>query len=264
MGEARQEFVVDLPLYSGPFRLLADLIFEQKLDVCDLPVARVTEAFLARGMEALDTWSMEEATWFLAVCAALLELKVGRLLPRAVVETEEDLLGGASPDLVYARSLELAAFRRVSTWLAEQMDRAALMTPRRAGPPPEFAHLYPDVMEKLTAELLRGTAVAALAPLPGVDLSHVTPIRASLADALRDVEDRLVRMGEARFSELVEDRPERIEVVVRFLALLELYRDGKVDLTQAELFGDIRVRWQGAMEDEPRPAARSETTTTGG
>src|SRR6266571_8793825 len=169
MSDERQEFVVDLPLYSGPFRLLADLIFEQKLDVCDLPVARVTEAFLTRGLEELATWNLEEATWFLAVCAALLELKVGRLLPRPVVETEEDLLGGASPDLVYARSLELAAFRRVSEWLAGQLERAALMTPRNAGPPAEFAHLYPDVMEKMTPELLQETAAAALAPLPGVD-----------------------------------------------------------------------------------------------
>lgn len=268
MNEARQEFVVDLPLYSGPFRLLADLIFEQKLDVCDLPVARVTEAFLTRGLEALPMWNLEEATWFLAVCAALLELKVGRLLPRAVVETEEDLLGGASPDLVYARSLELAAFRRVSTWLAGQMERADLMSPRNAGPPAEFAHLYPDVMEKLTVELLKEAAAAALAPLPGVDLSHVTPIRASLADALRDMQDRLVRLGEAKFSDLLTDRQERIEVVMRFLALLELYRDGKVDLAQAELFGDIRVRWQGgaeSVEDERRPAApKPAPTTTGG
>jgi segregation and condensation protein A len=272
VSEARQEFVVDLPLYAGPFRLLADLIFEQKLDVCDLPVARVTEAFLGRGLEELATWNLEEATWFLAVCAALLELKVGRLLPRPVVETEEDLLGGASPDLVYARSLELAAFRRVSEWLAEQMERAALMTPRSAGPPAEFAHLYPDVMEKMTLELLQETAAAALAPLPGVDLSHVTPIRVSLADALREVQDRLVRMGEARFSELLADRPERIDVVVRFLALLELYRDGKIDLTQAELFGDIRVRWQGAVGSGGQPGAAErepgnaepEMTTTGG
>jgi segregation and condensation protein A len=272
VSEARQEFVVDLPLYAGPFRLLADLIFEQKLDVCDLPVARVTEAFLTRGLEELATWNLEEATWFLAVCAALLELKVGRLLPRPVVETEEDLLGGASPDMVYARSLELAAFRRVSGWLAEQMELAALMTPRSAGPPAEFAHLYPDVMEKMTLELLQETAAAALAPLPGVDLSHVTPIRVSLADALREVQDRLVRVGEARFSELLADRPERIDVVVRFLALLELYRDGKIDLTQAELFGDIRVRWQGAVGSGGQPGAAErrpgnaepEMTTTGG
>jgi segregation and condensation protein A len=119
----------------------------------------------------------------------------------------------------------------------------------------------------MTLQLLQETAAAALASPPGVDLSHVTPIRATLADALRDVQARLIRVGEARFSELVAEQAERIDVVVRFLALLELYRDGKVDLTQAELFGDIRVRWQGARfdHDAPRPAApEPETTTTGG
>ena len=271
INDDRQEFVVDLPLYSGPFRLLADLIFEQKLDVCDLPVARVTEAFLSRGLEALPSWSLEEATWFLAVCAALLELKVGRLLPRPVVETEEDLLGGASPDLVYARSIELAAFRRVAVWVGGAMEEAALMTPRSAGPPAEFAHLYPDVMEKLTPELLREAAAAVLSPHPSVDLSHVTPIRASLADALRDVQHQLSRMGEARFSELLAAGAERIEVVMRFLALLELYREGKVGLSQAELFGDIRVRWQGPPRSDTEPAVPQPeveesglTTTTGG
>ena len=271
MSDGRQEFVIDLPLYSGPFRLLADLIFEQKLDVCDLPVARVTEAFLARGLEALPAWDLEEATWFLAVCAAMLELKVGRLLPRPVVETEEDLLGGASPDLVYARSLELAAFRRMAGWLAEAMEEAALRAPRTAAPPPEFAHLYPDVMEKATPELLREAAAALLAPGPGVDLSHVTPIRTSLADALREIQLRLSEVRETRFSDLLAVGSERIEVVMRFLALLELYREGKVDLSQAELFGDIRVRWQGTppAASQPRtaeaqPEPEGSLTATGG
>jgi segregation and condensation protein A len=262
MNDARQEFVVDLPLYSGPFRLLADLIFEQKIDVCDLPVARVTETFLARGLEALEAWNVEEATWFLAVCAALLELKVGRLLPRAVIETEEDLLGGASPDLVYARSLELAAFRKVAERLAEMVERASLMAPRSAGPPAEFVHLYPDVMEKVTAEVLRATAALALAPVPGLDLSHVTSIRASLSEALFEVQQHLSRAGEARFSDLVGRGAERIQVVVRFLALLELYREGKIGLSQAELFGDIQVKWHAGGPAEPALAA--DLATNGG
>lgn len=266
MSDQREEFEVELPLYSGPFRLLADLIFEQKLDVCDLPVAQVTEAFLARGLEALERWDLEEATWFLAVCAALLELKVGRLLPRTVIETEEDLLGGASPDLVYARSLELAAFRRIAGTLAQIMEGAALMSPRMAAPPTEFTHLYPDVMEKVTPQILQEAAAALIGPVPGLDLSHVTPIRASLADTLREVQEHLSQVREARFSDLLGDRTERIDVVMRFLALLELYRDGKVGLSQAHLFGDIQVRWQDGSpgESQPQVETRMTTTMTGG
>ena len=225
--------------------MLAGLIVEQKLDVCDVPMSKVTEAFLARGIDAMATWSLEETTWFVATCAALLELKVGRLLPRAVpAETEEDLLDGVSPDLLYARSLELAAFRRVAEQLEELMASAALMVPRTAAPPSEFAHLYPDVMEKVTPEALHKVAAVLLAPRRDLDLSHVTPIRASLSDAMSEMQDRLQRSGEVRFSELVEERAERIDIVIRFLALLELYREGKVDLSQAERFGDIRIRWE--------------------
>jgi segregation and condensation protein A len=239
------DFAVQLPVFSGPFKLLADLILEQRVDVCDVPVARVTEAYLERGLAGLEDWSLEEATWFLAVCAVLLELKVGRLLPRPAVETEEDLLGGASPDLVYARSLELAAFRELAEDVATRMADASLMVPRSAGPPPEFAHLYPDLLEHVTAEDLRRAAALVLAPPRPVDLSHVTPIRATVLEAVEAVRTRLMATPVASFRELLADCEERIEVVVRFLALLELYREGKVELQQARVFGEIEVRWQG-------------------
>jgi len=93
-------FAVELPVFSGPFRLLADLIVDQKIDVCDVPVSRVTERFVAQGVEQARGWTLDECSWFVAVCALLLELKVGRLLPKAVADSEEDLLGGTSPDLL--------------------------------------------------------------------------------------------------------------------------------------------------------------------
>jgi segregation and condensation protein A len=245
MSESSAEFVIDLPLFSGPFRLLADLILEQRMDVCDVPVARVTDGFIQYGAERLDGWSLEEATWFLAVCAVLLELKVGRLLPRPPADTEEELTGGASPDLVYARSLELAAFRKVALVLSELTDVAALSVPSTAGPPRELAHLYPDPMEKVDAGILVSFAATILAPVPDLDLSHVTPIRVTLDEGLRAVQAHLAINRNARFRELLADCEQRIEVVVRFLALLELYREGKVELSQADVFGDIEVRWQG-------------------
>lgn len=245
MSEGRPDagFAVELPVFVGPFRLLADLLLEQKIDVCDVPIATVTERFLAHAREA-EGWSLEEATWFLAVCAILLELKVARLMPRHEAVDEEDLLG-VSPDLVYARSLELAAFRRVTVWIGRRLEEEARSFPREAGPPPEFAHLYPDVLEKVAPQDLARLAAALLRPPPVLDLSHVTPIRYTMAEAVRAVREHLARRREARFRELVADCHERIQVVVRFLALLELYREGKVELRQAETFGEIEVRWEG-------------------
>jgi segregation and condensation protein A len=236
------EFPVDLPVFRGPFRLLAELILDRKMDVCDVPVARVTEDFLARAEEA-EGWTLEEATWFLAICAVLLELKVGRLFPSKREPDEEDLLGG-SPDLAFARGLELTAFRRIATMLAERFEDGALRFPREAGPAEEFRDLYPDLLERVTPDALAATAAGLFRP-PSVDLSHVTPIRATVAEALQTVQRRMIRRGEARFRDLVRDCKERIHVVVRFLAILELHAQGRVTLRQARTFGEIEVRWEG-------------------
>jgi segregation and condensation protein A len=241
-ADAGGRFTVELPVFAGPFRLLADLILEQKVDVCDVSIGRVTDLYLSYSKRA-ENWTLEEATWFLAACAVLLELKVGRLMPRPEVLDEEDMLG-VSPDLAYARSLELAAIRRVAGDLARAMEKEALHHPRGAGPSPEFAHLYPDVLERVSAQDLGGIAATLLRP-PSLDLYHVTPIRYSMEDAVSAVTDALGRLGRASFRDLVADCEERIHVVVRFLALLELYREGKVGLAQAETFGEIDVEWRG-------------------
>ena len=239
------EFPVELPVFNGPFRILAELLLDRTIDVCDVPVARVTERFLEHAEEA-EGWSLEEATWFLATCAVLLEIKVGRLLPKPARLDDEDLMGG-SPDIAYARSLELAAFRNVGRWLAEKLTEGAKYHPREAGPAREFAHLYPDLMERVTPDALAEAAAALLRPPPTVDLSHVAPIRASVAEALETVVAHLVDASKktTRFRELVSDCREPIHVVVRFLALLELYKEGRVGLRQAENFGEIEVRWKG-------------------
>jgi segregation and condensation protein A len=235
-------FAVDLPVFTGPFRLLADLILEQKVDVCDVAIATVTDRYLDHAKEA-QRWDLEEATWFLAICAMLLELKVGRLMPRHTEQDEEDLLG-ASPDLAYARSLELAAFRKVAVELARRLEGEAGFFARDVGPGPEFSHLYPDPMNAVFAEDIARVAAQLLRPPPTLDLSHVTPIRYSVEDAMTAVRERMEGFGRpASFRDLVADCADRIHVVVRFLAILELYREGKVELQQGPTFGEVEVEW---------------------
>jgi segregation and condensation protein A len=243
--DAGAGFSVAIPVFAGPFRLLADLILEQKVDVCDVPIASVTDAFLAHAKDA-DRWDLDQATWFLAICAMLLELKVARLTPRYTDLDEEDLVGG-SPDLLYARSIELRAFRKVAVELARRLEDEAGFFTRDVGPGPEFSHLYPDPMERITAVEMARTAAQLLRPPPTLDLSHVTPIRYTVADAMSAVQERFVTIGgrPASFRDLVADCEDRIHVVVRFLAILELYREGKVELQQAATFGEIEVEWRG-------------------
>jgi segregation and condensation protein A len=245
-SDAAAGFSIALPVFAGPFRLLVDLIMEQKVDVCDVPIASVTDAFLEHAKDA-ERWNLEEATWFLAICAVLLELKVARLTPKHPDVDEEDLVGG-SPDLLYARSIELRAFRAVAVELARRLEDEAGYFTRDAGPGPEFSHLYPDPMERVTAATLARMAAQLLRPPPTLDLSHVTPIRYTVADAMNAVEGRFVEFGgrrQASFRDLVADCEDRIHVVVRFLAILELYREGKVELQQAATFGEIEVEWRG-------------------
>jgi segregation and condensation protein A len=237
-------FAIELPVYTGPFRLLAELIMAQKVDVCDIAVATVTDRYLEH-VKQRDRWNLEEATWFLAICAVLLELKVSRLTPKHTELDEDDLLGG-SPDLAYARSLELAAFRKVALELARRLEDEAGYFARDVGPGPEFSHLYPDPMEHLRVDQLASMAAALLRPPPTLDLSHVTPVRYTVAEAMTTLEERITSFGVgATFRDLVADCDERIHVVVRFLAILELYREGKVELAQARTFGDIEVAWTG-------------------
>src|SRR5206468_12314790 len=186
--DAGDGFAVEVPGFSGPFRLLADLILEQKIDVCDVPIASVTDGFLGHTKDA-ERWSLEEATWFLAICAVLLELKVARLTPQPTELDEEDLVGG-SPDLLYARSIELRAFRAVAVQLARRLEDEAAFFTRDIGPGSEFSRLYPDPMSTVTAADLAATAAQLLRPAPALDLSHVTPIRYTVPAAMEAVQER--------------------------------------------------------------------------
>jgi segregation and condensation protein A len=243
-GATSTTFAVELPVFTGPFSLLTDLILEQKVDVCDVRISAVTERFLAHVRDA-DAWNLEEATWFLAICAVLLELKVARLTPKHTELDEEDLLGG-SPDLVYARSLELAAFRRIAIEIARRLEDEAGYFARDVGPGPEFSHLYPDPLTGVQSSEIASIAAQLLRPPPTLDLSHVTPVRYTVAEAMTTLQDRISTIaGGATFRDLVADCEERIHVVVRFLAILELYREGKVELAQADTFGEIEVAWAG-------------------
>ena len=244
-GMAATGFAVEVPGFDGPFRLLADLILDQKIDVCDVPIATVTDGFLRYAKETA-AWNLEEATWFLAICAVLLELKVSRLTPKQTELDEEDLLGG-SPDLAYARSIELRAFRKVALELTRRLEDEAGYFARDIGPGPEYAHLYPDPMTSVAAGDLAALAAQLLRPPPTVDLSHVTPIRYTVSEAMTAVQEHFASFEgrQASFRDLVADCEDRIHVVVRFLAILELYREGKVELQQAPTFGEIEVEWTG-------------------
>ncbi|MBV9660482.1 MAG: segregation/condensation protein A, partial [Acidimicrobiales bacterium] len=226
-------YTVSTPVFEGPFDLLLHLITRQQVDIWEVSLSEIVDDYVATLVEMRAALDLEVATEFLLIASVLLELKARRLLPgRDDVELEEELALWEERDLLLARLLECKTFKDAATALYRTMESAGRSWPRVAGLEEPFAQLVPDVLAGVTADQLRDVMNGLLAPKPGAKLllDHVAPIRASVGDAVSELVDELPRAGSITFARLTDGLVERLEVIVRFLALLELYKQGAVDL----------------------------------
>jgi len=238
--------------YEGPFELLLQLILAEEVDLYEVSLARIVDAYLAE-IERLQALDLDVATEFLLIAATLVELKARRLLPgRADVDLDEELGLWEERDLLLARLLECKTFKDVSQVFSHLADEADLAGHAAVGPDERFADLAPDLMAGITPLRLREAAERALAskPTPRIDLYHVAPIRLSVADALVELAFELPRAGRITFSRLTSDLAERLEVIVRFLAVLELYKQGMLEVDQTDRLGDITIEWTGPSDPD--------------
>ena len=238
-------YAVSTPVYEGPFDLLLHLILQEEVDIHLVSLSRIVEAYLAE-LEKMKSLDLEVATEFLLIAATLIDLKTRRLLPSSDDgELDEELALWEERDLLLARLLDCKTFKDVATVMHDLIERAELAHPRMAGPDERFESLLPDLLEGVTPARVRRAFLRATEPKApvSIDLYHVAPIRVSVADALEELVRVLPERGSVTFRELVAGIADRIEVVVRFLAILELFKQGRVDLAQAERFGDISVQW---------------------
>jgi segregation and condensation protein A len=245
-------YQVQTPVFDGPFDLLLHLILRDQVDLYEVSLASVVEAYLAE-LERMESLDLEVATEFLLIAATLVELKARRLLPGdADVDLDDELALWEERDLLLARLLECKTFKDASAVLAGLAEVAARSWPRRAGLEDAFLDLTPDVLDGVTPDDLRAAFLRASAPrpVPRVVLDHVAPIGLSVAEAVAELVDELPRVGVVSFRSLTASLVERLEVVVRFLAILEMCKQGLVDLHQAERCGDIRITWCGADDAE--------------
>ena len=248
----RTPFAVTLENFSGPFDLLLSLIAKHKLDITEVALAQVTDEFIAH-LAGQGEWDLEQASEFLVVAATLLDLKAARLLPRGSVEDEEDLELLEARDLLFARLLQYRAYKEVAADLGERWATGARSYPRSVTLEPHFAALLPELVMRVTPERLAEIAAAAFAPKPGppqVDLGHlhapVVPVREQAALLV----DRLRRVRSTSFRALTADAESLAVVVSRFLALLELFREGAIAFDQVRPLGELTVRWSGSEEGE--------------
>ena len=240
-------YAVSTPVFEGPFDLLLHLISNQQVDVHEVSLSAIVEAYVAE-LEHLRL-DLDQSSEFLLIAAILIELKAKRLLPRPEgVDLDDELALWEERDLLLARLLECKTFKDAAGSLAALAETAALSWPRRVGPDERFAGLVPDLLAGVNPERLKRAFERATAPKPTpvVDLSHVTPIRISVADAVLELCHELPRIGRVTFRRLTADLVERVDIVVHFLAVLELYKQGLIELDQAATFADLSITWAGA------------------
>jgi segregation and condensation protein A len=245
-------FEVSLVNFTGPFDLLLGLITKRELDITEIALAEVTDEFIShiRRIQAEQgSWALDEASEFLVVAATLLDLKAARLLPRGEVEDDEDIALLEARDLLFARLLQYKAFKEISRQLAERFEVEGDRYPRDAPLEPQFAAMLPELIWQTTAEQLAALAAGALRPretaAPEVRVDHLHGTTVSIREQA-DLMGALLRgSGPLSFRELTADAAGTLVVVVRFLALLEMFRDAVIDFEQESPLGELRVRWSG-------------------
>lgn len=247
-----QGFAVRVGDFEGPLDLLLSLIAKHKLELTTLALHAVTDDFIAYINAQGDEWSLDEATEFLVVAATLLDLKASRLLPGDETEDEEDLALLEARDLLFSRLLQYRAYKEMSARFGEVLHGPQARFPRESGPGPELRDMLPEVELRLTPEDLAALAVRAMTPVPQpmVSVDHIHAAVVSVREQAALLVGRLQRRRSLTFRSMVADAPDRTHVVVRFLALLELFREGLVAFEQAAPMADLLIRWTGTDDAE--------------
>jgi segregation and condensation protein A len=246
---AESDFSVSLDVFEGPFDLLLSLISKHKLDITEIALSVVTDDFI--GYIKRLGGDLEKTTHFLLVASTLLDLKTARLLPQGDVEDEEDLALLEARDLLFARLMQYRAFKQAAARFEERLGAEARRYPRSVSLDPRFADLLPEVIVSIGPAELARLAGAAMEPkpVPILSLAHLHAPQVSVREQAHLVVDRLRRERSATFRALVADA-DLPTTVARFLAVLELFREGVVTFEQASPLGDLYLRWTGDDESD--------------
>ena len=243
---------VATPVFQGPFDLLLHLILQDQVDLYEVRLADIVDAYLAQ-LERMEVMDLELATEFLLIAATLIELKSKRLLPDdGDIDLDDELALWEERDLLLSRLVECKTFKDAAAAMATIANEAGRSYPRTAGVEEHFLGVLPDLLAETSPDDLRTAFLRAVAPrpVPRVHIDHIHQIRVTVTDAVAELLDELPRLGRATFAELTSDLVERLEVVVRFLAVLELYKQGWIDLQQPDSLGALLVVWTGRPDDD--------------
>ena len=238
-------FAVSLPVFEGPFDLLLSLIARKKLDITEVALAQVTDEFIAFMQACPD---LSRTTEFLVVAATLLDMKAAHLLPRVEEEDNASEADLEARDLLFSRLLQYRAFKEASKDIAMRMAQFGAYVPRESVLEPHFASILPELLWRTSPHELAQLAAHALVSSPptGVEIRHLHDPLVPVHEQVTVVSTMLARAGAMTFRDLVADAPTRAVIVSRFLALLELFRQGAVEFTQEGALASLTISWRHA------------------
>jgi segregation and condensation protein A len=248
-------FSVHLSNFDGPFDLLLQLISRHKLDITEVSLSLVTDEFIAyiRSLEVSgEGWRLDQATEFLVVAATLLDLKAARLLPSGEVEDEEDLALLEARDILFARLLQYRAFKEIAASFQTMIESADKNFPRVVALDPALSALLPEVLIGVGPERFAAIAERVLTPKtpPVVAIEHLHMAMVSVSEQSRLVVEALRHSKTLSFRSLCHDADSTLVVVARFLALLDLYRQGNLRFNQVIALGELQISWTGSDEGD--------------
>ena len=250
-------FSLHLDNFDGPFDLLLQLISRHKMDITDIALGTVTDEFISyiKQLENSENgWDLDKTTEFLVVAATLLDLKAAKLLPSGQIDDEADLALLEARDLLFARLLQYRAFKELSAIFAERIEREEKSFARLVALEPHFAQLLPEVLIGVGSQRFAAIANRVLTPktTPTFSIEHIHRPLVSVAEQALKVVEHLRRASRVTFRALIADADSTLVVVARFLALLELYKEGVVRFEQVISLGELQISWVGTAQGEVR------------
>ena len=248
-------FSVHLSNFDGPFDLLLQLISRHKLDITEVSLSLVTDEFIAyiRALELSgEGWRLDQATEFLVVAATLLDLKAARLLPSGEVEDEEDLALLEARDILFARLLQYRAFMEIASSFQTMIEAADKAFPRVVALDAALSALLPEVLIGVGPERFAAIAERVLTPKspPVVAIEHLHMALVSVSEQSKLVVEALRHSKTMSFRSLCHDADSTMVVVARFLALLDLYRQGNLRFNQVIALGELQISWTGSADGD--------------
>lgn len=250
-------FSLHLDNFDGPFDLLLQLISRHKMDITEIALGTVTNEFISyiKQLENSENgWDLDKTTEFLVVAATLLDLKAAKLLPSGQIDDEADLALLEARDLLFARLLQYRAFKELSAIFAGRIEREEKSFARLVALEPHLAQLLPEVLIGVGAQRFAAIANRVLTPktTPTFSIDHLYQPLVSVAEQALKVVEHLRRVSRVTFRALIADADSTLVVVARFLALLELYKEGVVRFEQVISLGELQISWVGTAQGEVR------------